>query len=241
MNGDFIIYVDESGDHSLNKIDKDYPLFVLSFSCFKIGDYVDKVVPEVQRFKFKHFGHDQVILHETDIRKSREPFSFLRLNKNIRAEFLTGISDIVFNSPFTFFSIVIDKKELQKKYAKPFNPYFLSLRYGLEALNTFLISEGQKGNNITVVFEQRGKKEDQELKREFNLIVHDNLQFGYKQMNFTEINYKFLLSDKKSNSTGLQIADLTARPIGLKYLRPEAVNRSFDTFADKIISNKVFP
>ncbi|WP_338012591.1 DUF3800 domain-containing protein [Rhizobium sp. LCM 4573] len=32
---DFIIYVDESGDHSLTSIDVNYPIFVLSFCIFE--------------------------------------------------------------------------------------------------------------------------------------------------------------------------------------------------------------
>jgi hypothetical protein len=34
-HSDFIIYVDESGDHSLESIDPDYPVFVLSFCIFR--------------------------------------------------------------------------------------------------------------------------------------------------------------------------------------------------------------
>jgi hypothetical protein len=34
------------------------------------------------------------------------------------------------------------------------------------------------------------------------------------------------VADKKANSEGLQLADLTARPIGLSALRPEQENRA---------------
>ena len=30
---DFIVYVDESGDHNLVKVDESYPVFVLAFAC----------------------------------------------------------------------------------------------------------------------------------------------------------------------------------------------------------------
>ena len=42
-----------------------------------------------------------------------------------------------------------------------------------------------------------------------------------------------LFVDKKANSTGLQIADLIARPIGLKVLRPEQPNRAYDIIETK--------
>ena len=31
---DFMVYVDESGDHSLTSIDKSYPIFALAFCVF---------------------------------------------------------------------------------------------------------------------------------------------------------------------------------------------------------------
>ena len=75
---DYIVYVDESGDHGLKTIDPNYPVFVLAFCIFHKQRYVEQIVPAIQGFKLKHFGHDQVILHETDIRKDRGDFSILK-------------------------------------------------------------------------------------------------------------------------------------------------------------------
>jgi hypothetical protein len=49
--------------------------------------------------------------------------------------------------------------------------------------------------------------------------------------------------DKKSNSSGLQLADLMARPIGLKVLRPMQDNRAFDVLRPKLAHGgmKSFP
>lgn len=70
-----IVFVDESGDHGLKSIDPNYPVFVLAFCIFHKIEYANSLVPEMKHFKFKHFGHDQVILHETDIRKDRGDFA----------------------------------------------------------------------------------------------------------------------------------------------------------------------
>ena len=64
---DYIVHVDESGDHGLESIDPTYPVFVLAFCVFRKNVYQESVVPAIQRFKFRHFGHDMVNLHETDI------------------------------------------------------------------------------------------------------------------------------------------------------------------------------
>jgi hypothetical protein len=46
---------------------------------------------------------------------------------------------------------------------------------------------------------------------------------------------------KAANSTGLQLADLTARPIGLSALRPGQPNRAFDIIRSKLGGLKCFP
>jgi len=38
---------------------------------------------------------------------------------------------------------------------------------------------------------------------------------------------------KSSNSVGLQLADLMARPVGLHHIRPDQPNRAFDVVQQK--------
>ena len=45
--------------------------------------------------------------------------------------------------------------------------------------------------------------------------------------------FEILFSDKKVMSSGLQLADLVARPIGLSVLRPEQENRAFEVLKKK--------
>ena len=52
--GDYVVYIDESGDHGLKNVDSNYPIFVLTFCCFNISEYVNKAVPALQSFKFKY-------------------------------------------------------------------------------------------------------------------------------------------------------------------------------------------
>ncbi|MGH0217838.1 hypothetical protein NKY66_28625 [Sinorhizobium meliloti] len=47
----FIIYVDESGDHSLTSIDENYP--VLSFCIFEKAQYSAQASRDLQDFKFR--------------------------------------------------------------------------------------------------------------------------------------------------------------------------------------------
>ena len=93
---DYVIYVDESGDHSLDSIDSDYPVFVLDFCIFRKEHHVNAVVPKVQAFKFAHFGHDIVVLHEHEFRKQKPPFVFLK-NRDKRANFMDELNQLVFS------------------------------------------------------------------------------------------------------------------------------------------------
>ncbi len=112
---DYIIYADESGDHSLNSIDPDYPVFVLAFCVIRTEDYLAKIVSSVQRFKFNYWGHDSVILHEREIRKQEGVFSFLRRNPELRDKFYAELNTLVEKSSITFIASVINKVEHSKK------------------------------------------------------------------------------------------------------------------------------
>jgi hypothetical protein len=75
---DWIIYVDESGDHGVTSIDPTFPVFVLLFALFRKNSYINRFVPALGSLKFRLFGHDGVILHEREIRKDLGAFSLLR-------------------------------------------------------------------------------------------------------------------------------------------------------------------
>ena len=165
--GDYIVYVDESGDHGLENNDSKYPIFVINFCCFNSDEYINQVTPALQGLKIKYFGHDQIVLHETDIRKNKKPFQFSGNEKSLRDSFLCELSEIIENIPFTIVSVVIDKTELKLKYNKPHNPYHLGLRFGLEKLNEIFLNKNQEGKEISLVFEKRGKNENVDLEKKF--------------------------------------------------------------------------
>ena len=227
---DYIIFVDESGDHGLLNIDPGYPVFVLSFCIFHKKQYVGSTVPDLQNFKLSHFGHDQVILHERDIRKDIGDFSFLKAKAKKQA-FLDELTTIVENQTFTLIVTIIDKKLYAQRYNQPDNPYHVALGYGLERAFCFLRSYGAIDKRTHVLVEARGPKEDNELELEFRRICDGG---NYEQ---ARLPFEIVFVDKKSNSAGLQLADLTARPMGVNYLRPYQPNRAFDVLKKKLYAN----
>ena len=133
---DYIVYVDESGDHSLTSIDKNFPVFVLSLCVFHKKYYANQFIPKLQEFKFRHFGHDYIILHERDIRKEIDIFKFL--NKEEKMIFIDDLSNIIDNTNFILISCVINKNKLTQRYSIPDNPYNIAMRFCLERLYNFL-------------------------------------------------------------------------------------------------------
>jgi hypothetical protein len=224
---DYVIYVDESGDHDLTSINEDFPLFVLAFCIFKKSDYVREIVPAIQDFEFRWFGHDMVILHEREIRKQQTPFKFLQNQEN-RQKFMDELSAIIQGAHVTLIASVIDKRSLARRYASPDNPYHIGLQFCMERTHAFLLEQGQERKITHCMFEKRGAKEDNILELEFRRIKDRG---NYNRINMEELDICF--ADKKANSSGLQMADLFARPIGLGVLRPGQPNRTREIIAEK--------
>lgn len=122
----YIVYVDESGDHGMQTIDEQYPLFVLAFCVFHKRHYSEQVVSALEKFKFNHFGHDQVVLHENDIRKEKGAFNSFR-SREQKTRFLDELTDIIERSNFILISCVIDKRGLRKRADADSNPYHTCL------------------------------------------------------------------------------------------------------------------
>lgn len=221
----FVVYVDESGDHGLQSVDPNYPVFVLAFCVFYKRHYSEKVVPALQKFKFNHFGHDLVVLHEHEIRKEKGDFKFQ--NRPNKHAFLTELTEIIDASNFILISCVIDKVQLNSKSGAPQNPYHVALAFCLETLYELMQEKNQDGALTHVVVECRGTKEDNELELEFRRVCDGANREG-KQLPFD-----IIFGHKKTNSAGLQLADLVARPVGLSVLRPEQENRAFDVLKRK--------
>lgn len=218
----YVVYVDESGDHGLESVDPNYPLFVLAFCVFHKKHYIHEVVPALEEFKFKHFGHDLVVLHENDIRKEKGEFRFP--SRAAKIQFLDELTSIIGEKNFILISCVIDKRRLKEKSS---NPYHLALGFCLETLFELMQEKSQEQLTTHVVVECRGKKEDRDLELEFRRMC-DGMNRLDKQLPF-----QIIFADKKTNSTGLQLADLVARPVGLSVLKTHQTNRAFEVLKHK--------
>lgn len=240
---DYIVFADESGSPVLEEPDPTFPVFVLTTLLVSKEMYVHQVTPLLSRLKFDFVGHDQLVLHERDIRRQQKDFAFLQTDAVMREAFLQRVNEVVEAADVEGFAAVIHKIRLANRYADPWSPYEIALHFLLEKLLARLLALGQMGKLVHVVFESRGRREDRELELHFRRIVANQANWGWRAPDFTQLRWEPLFVDKKSNSAGLQLADLMARPIGLKVLRPGQQNRAYDIIAQKLAfpGFKVFP
>jgi len=210
----------------MTSIDKDYSVFALAFCIFHKGHYGENVVPALEAFKFKHFGHDQVVLHEHEIRKEKGDFSIFP-DRASKQAFINDLTTIVDESNFILASCVIEKARLKESTEVPENPYHIALMHCMLSLYDFLQEKDEKDKLTHVVVEQRGAKEDKELELEFRRICDGSNPRGHP------LPFEIIFADKKAMSSGLQLADLVARPVGIHVLRPGQPNRAFDVLKMK--------
>lgn len=141
----------------------------------------------------------------------------------------------------SIFASVIDKMKSVGKNTDPRNPYEIALYFCLEQLHEMLAKENQQGKKVHVVFESRGRKEDAELESEFRRITSNGRRLDPRSPDFRSFDFLPVFVPKAANSSGLQLADLTARPIALSRLRPDQSNRAYEVIKNKMKGIFCFP
>ncbi|WP_373796808.1 DUF3800 domain-containing protein [Neisseria dentiae] len=227
----FIVYVDESGTANFDKpgSSSDFPIFVLAFCVFYKHVYISRLVPEIQAMKFEFFGHDLVIFHEKEIRKKEGPFKFK--SREVEENFMLRLHKIMQETNFIVIATTIKKKELPRAGD---NLYHKALEPCLINLYKLMIEKNCHNQKTFVVIESRGAKEDKDLELEFRRICDGNNSI--KKI----LPFEVLIKKKETNATGLQFADLCARPIGRHILDGEKPNyrgnRAFETLKSKFLT-----
>jgi hypothetical protein len=139
-----VVYLDETGDHSLERDDPNFPVFALVMMVCDRTAYENTLVPMVNRLKFDYFGHECVIIHSRDIRKAQGDFGFLT-DPAKRPPFYERINEIMSQPGYDLIASVIRKQDHKAKYGiNAANPYDLALTFTLERLLPLLETEKQE-------------------------------------------------------------------------------------------------
>jgi Protein of unknown function (DUF3800) len=231
----FLLFLDESGDHGLHKIDIGFPVFVLGGILVEVENY-EYISMKVNYLKKHLWGTSDVILHSSDIRKQQKAFSILR-DPQKRVDFYESINMIFQNSPYQIFATVVDKPKYLTAFGKLEDDiYKIALSHIVEQVVLFL---NEKNTNSTenlklkVIIEKRGKREDKSLATYFQKILSLGTGlFSKKDLDKWRIEFDF--DDKKENTVGLQLADLVIYPIARVALNNSNANPAYEILKSKI-------
>lgn len=244
-----IIFLDESGDHSLIKIDKQFPVFCLAGAVFDENKYAKIDNAKIDAFKIHHFKSKNIILHSREIRKCEAPFNIL-MNPKTKKTFYKDLDNLISSLKFTTLASVIIKNKLCSKYSDPTNPYSLSLQFIMERF-LYYLEECDDVGYFSV--ESRDPKSNTNLLNTFTEIINNGSGSGAHYIapeRFQKRIQKMDFVTKKQNQNGHQIADLVAYPIAKYGLSKNKLNPAFEIIKPKFRSKngrisgyglKIFP
>jgi len=204
-----VMYLDESGDHSLDKIDPSYPMFVLGGVIVDRAYVRNTVMPRMKHIKEQFFDRDDIILHTADIIRAKNGFECLK-DTGVRKEFYTALNAMMRDLEFTVIACAIRKDEHLSRYgANAIDPYMYSLEVLVERFCRVL--EGKEDGGI-IYAEKRGPELDRMLELSWMSLQTTGTTYA-KAKRINECIVDLTLRDKQLNVAGLQLADLVVSPI----------------------------
>ncbi|MEW6088918.1 MAG: DUF3800 domain-containing protein [bacterium] len=230
----YYFFLDETGDHGLSYIDKNFPIFLLC-GCLFSEDSLRQTENTLNDFKRKYFNTIEVIMHSREIRKCEGAFQIL-FDLNLKEKFYNDLNNILDKADFKIIGAVVNKEEHIKKYgAGAKDPYALSLSFIIERL-IFCVDLMDKNASVDIQVEERGRKEDDMLLAHYNTIKdRGTFYVSTERMIHRLKSFKFF--NKRENVLGLQVADLCAYPLARYVLNPRAPYIPFDVIKSKIYCN----
>jgi hypothetical protein len=205
-----LFFLDESGDHSLEVIDKDYPVFVLGGIIVDRAYYRAEVEPRVRKLKEDFLGDAEVILHTTDIIRARNGFEPLG-DPETRAGFYEELNTLMRDLDYKVVACAIKKDAHLAQYKDhAVDPYSYALEVVVER---FCHEVGDVEDGGLIFAERRRPDLDDALEAQWRKLREHGSDYASKG----DIDKRIVdlsLKSKKPNTAGLQLADLVVSPIG---------------------------
>lgn len=240
------LFIDESGDHGLVKLDTNFPVFLLCGFLISEINY-SLVRTEFNNLKREFWKNKEVIFHSRDIRKCDKEFQIL-FDLDIKKRFYERINRILHDSKYRIIASAINKEKYIKTYGKLSNDvYELALSFIIERAVFCLDEKQNEEKQLEIVIEKRGKKEDKKLDEHFQRLLSRGTNYVSAER-LHDIKTTITFKDKKENINGLQMADLIAYPIARYVIEPNRANPAFEIIKNKIYQKnnkryglKIFP
>jgi len=231
------IFVDECGASSLTSQDE-FRAFVMAAVIVPDTDY-PKLDEQWKRWKADNLGSPNKFIHEPNVRRGTGPFYF---NKDTakRAVVIQSLHELITKLDFTAVVCVVNRPEYVAQVGTdrldeslPINPYLMVLDFFMERV-VMILQRRFNSARAHVVAEARGPLEDALLQYEYVRLQLDGTSYisasWFRQQLAPAIEFK----TKKENCSGLQLADLLARPCGEKILDPSTTLVRWPEFREKL-------
>jgi hypothetical protein len=224
----YTLYIDESGDSNLLVINTDFPLFVLCGVLVSRSEY-QAMRQALNELKIDFCDGKHVILHSRDIRKQTGAFTWLQVPQR-RQAFYTAINAVVQAQPYQIVAVAVRKAVYVEQFGRTLaDAYALALSALLENA-VLLLSQIPAPPPLHLIFERRGRREDQELARNFQHILNvgtAHLTPEQLAVHAPTIDFR----PKSDNLNGHQLADLLAYPIARHVLAASSTNPAFNVLS----------
>ena len=205
------LFLDESGDHSLTRIDPQYLVFVLGGVVVDAGYAEGELTRRLERFKLDVLGTSDVTLHTADIVRTRGAFAALK-DVALRQRFYAALNRVMRELDYKVVACAIKKDAHVAAYGlAALDPSMLSMSVLVERFCFEIADRGDSRGRI--VAERRGRGFDAALR-----LAWAALEVGgtaYLPPSVIKQRLAGLhLRDKKRRIAGLELADLVVSPIG---------------------------
>jgi len=231
------VFLDECGSHNLGA-KEGFDAFVLSAVIVDDHNY-PKLDEQWKQWKVVNLGASDKLVHEPDVRKGNGPFYFDgdRVQQSLVRR---SLGEIIGNLDFGAMACVIHRPDYLEEIgvggvddSLPTHLYLMTLDFLTERLVMALESHFG-GARARLVAEARGPREDALLQYEHARLQLDGTSYvsdsWIRQQLAPGIDFK----TKRDNCTGLELADLLARPCGEKVLCPSSTPDRWPEFRNKL-------
>ena len=207
-----VMFLDESGDHRLKKINATYPIFVLGGVIVDRSYVRTTIEPGMRRFKRRVFGREDVILHTVDMRNNAGDFAFLT-DPARRSAFYTDLNAMLDALDYQVIAVVIEKQKYLSKHGSSAEDLYI---YALKLLiERFCLELGNTRDAGFICAEKRDPTLDRELMAAWEALRSPGGGTHFASSRRIEERIVGLdLRDKKPNLAAMQIADLVLTPVG---------------------------
>ena len=221
----------------MKAIDPAFPIFCLCAVIVSRDDFAS-FDRRWKTWKAEWLKSWQERVHEPDVRRrSRRFYDVDPARQQARIDALSAQLNSL---TFTCVAAVIDKRELQRQFPSgsvdeflPASTYLMCINFVFERVVHFLFERGNDAYGL-VISEARGLREDAEVAAQFIRLQLTGTQFISDSYFRNQLRPYVEFRRKERNESGLQIADLLARPVAEKVIAPASTPERWPEAAAKL-------